>query len=96
MLPRTSYRLRARLLSLVTVALQVLAYGQPWVPDLDRATAGQLHTAQNSSATVEHLTAGYNLDPLQSVPLVPQAVLVAAGQTFCCSEAIETVHSLYG
>ena len=97
MLPRTSRRLRARLLSLITVALQALAYGQSWVADLDRATLGQLYTAQNSFAMVEHLTAGYNLDPLQPlVPLVPQAVLVAAGQNSGCNESTENVQLQQG
>ena len=68
----------------VTAALSLLPLdlAQPWVAQLDQQTTGQLYTsAQNGSAAVEQLVAGFAADPLLAVaaPLVPEAVLLAAG-----------------
>ena len=55
-------------------------FAQFWVPRLDLTTTGPLFTAiQDGSTKVEQLVAGFAADPLQTVPLVPEAVLLAAG-----------------
>ena len=55
-------------------------FAQLWVPRLDLTTTGPLFTAiQDGSTKVEQLVAGFAADPLQTVPLVPEAVLLAAG-----------------
>ena len=71
------------LVTLTIAALPFLTYGQSWLPELIQQTTGLVYGSESDRAAIEHQVAGYNQDPLQSAPLVPQAVVVAAGGTPC-------------